>query len=162
MTTEAAEGPEQPALRAERRGQHPQAEAVEAASVTAVKEYAHEEPAEYYRQFNHSTGTAVVRNRMPGGVGGRREQSRLLPDQVSPTPFSVRNPATPGAERAGVIEMQIRHMWWGLFNRTAPHRISMVMLVRKKIPSIALSGACLPVTVRYWRDVLAETGGPAP
>ena len=26
------------------------------------------------------TGTAVVRNRMPGGVGGRREQSRLLPD----------------------------------------------------------------------------------
>ena len=30
-------------------------EAGEAASVTAVKEYAHEEPAEYYRQFNHST-----------------------------------------------------------------------------------------------------------
>ena len=28
------------------------------------------------------TGTAVVRNRMPGGVGGRREQSRLLPDGV--------------------------------------------------------------------------------
>jgi len=28
------------------------------------------------------TGTAVVRNRMPGGVGGRREQSRLLPDPV--------------------------------------------------------------------------------
>ena len=26
------------------------------------------------------TGTAVVRNRTPGGVGGRREQSRLLPD----------------------------------------------------------------------------------
>ena len=80
MTTEAAEGPEQPALRAERRGQHPQGEAGEAASVTAAKEYAHEESAEYYRQFNHSTGTAVVRNRMPGGVGGRREQSRLLPD----------------------------------------------------------------------------------
>ena len=25
-------------------------------------------------------GTAVVRNRMPGGVGGRLEQSSLLPD----------------------------------------------------------------------------------
>ena len=55
MTTEAAEGPDQPALMAERRGQYPQGEAGEAASVTAVKEYAHEEPAEYYRQFNHST-----------------------------------------------------------------------------------------------------------
>jgi hypothetical protein len=31
-----------------------------------------------------STGTAVVRNRMPGGVGGRREQSRLLPDLRQP------------------------------------------------------------------------------
>jgi hypothetical protein len=29
------------------------------------------------------TGTAVVRNRMPGGVGGRREQSRLLPDLMT-------------------------------------------------------------------------------
>ena len=30
---------------------------------------------------NHTiAGTAVVRNRMPGGVGGRREQFRLLPD----------------------------------------------------------------------------------
>jgi len=28
------------------------------------------------------TGTAVVRNRTPGGVGGRREQSRLLPNRV--------------------------------------------------------------------------------
>jgi hypothetical protein len=25
-------------------------------------------------------GTALVRNRMPGGVGGRRGQPRLLPD----------------------------------------------------------------------------------
>ena len=36
-----------------------------------------------------ATGTAVVRNRMPGGVGGRRERSRLLPDRqvwrVAPT-----------------------------------------------------------------------------
>ena len=48
------------------------------------------------------TGTAVVRNRMPGGVGERREQSRLLPDSaisalmaessyghVQPTEFSL-------------------------------------------------------------------------
>ena len=45
MTTEAAEGPDQPALMAERRGQHPQGEAGEAASVTAERENAHEEPA---------------------------------------------------------------------------------------------------------------------
>ena len=51
MTAEAAEGPEQPALRAERRGQHPQGEAVEAASVTAAKEYAHEEPADVTGSF---------------------------------------------------------------------------------------------------------------
>ena len=51
MTTEAAEGPEQPALMAERRGQHPQGEAGEAASVTAVKEYAHEEPADVTGSF---------------------------------------------------------------------------------------------------------------
>ena len=48
MTTEAAEGPDQPALRAERRGQYPQGEA---ASVTAVKEYAHEEPADVTGSF---------------------------------------------------------------------------------------------------------------
>ena len=51
MTTEAAEGPEQPALMAERRGQYPQGEAGEAASVTAVKEYAHEEPADVTGSF---------------------------------------------------------------------------------------------------------------
>jgi hypothetical protein len=27
------------------------------------------------------SGTALVRNRMPGGVGGRRGQPRLLPDR---------------------------------------------------------------------------------
>ena len=51
MTTEAAEGPDQPALMAERRGQYPQGEAGEAASVTAVKEYAHEEPADVTGSF---------------------------------------------------------------------------------------------------------------
>ena len=51
MTTEAAEGPEQPALMAERRGQYPQGEAGEAASVTAVKEYSHEEPADVTGSF---------------------------------------------------------------------------------------------------------------
>ena len=51
MTTEAAEGPEQPALMAERRGQYPQGEAGEAASVTAVKEYAHEETADVTGSF---------------------------------------------------------------------------------------------------------------
>ena len=51
MTTEAAEGPDQPALMAERRGQYPQGEAGEAASVTAVKEYAHEEPADVAGSF---------------------------------------------------------------------------------------------------------------
>ena len=51
MTTEAAEGPEQPALMAERRGQYPQGEAGEAASITAVKEYAHEEPADVTGSF---------------------------------------------------------------------------------------------------------------
>ena len=34
-------------------------------------------------------GTAVVRNRMPGGVGGRREQSRLLPDTFKPPSMKV-------------------------------------------------------------------------
>ena len=51
MTTEAAEGPDQPALMAERRGEYPQGEADEAASVTAVKEYAHEEPADVTGSF---------------------------------------------------------------------------------------------------------------
>ena len=36
---------------AERRGQYPQGEADEAASVTAVKEYAHEEPADVTGSF---------------------------------------------------------------------------------------------------------------
>ena len=36
---------------AERRGQYPQGEAGEAASVTAVKEYAHEEPADVTGSF---------------------------------------------------------------------------------------------------------------
>ena len=40
----------------------------------------------YDHQLKRLTWTAVVRNRMPGGVGGRREQSRLLPDDA--TPFS--------------------------------------------------------------------------
>ena len=51
MTTEAAEGPDQPALMAERRGQYPQGEAGEAASVTAVKESAHEETADVAGSF---------------------------------------------------------------------------------------------------------------
>jgi len=32
------------------------------------------------------TGTAVVRNRMPGGVGGRGEPSRLLPGRRQNAP----------------------------------------------------------------------------
>ena len=32
------------------------------------------------RSRKGDAGTAVVRNRMPGGVGGRLEQSSLLPD----------------------------------------------------------------------------------
>ena len=35
------------------------------------------------------TGTAVVRNRMPGGVRGRREQSRLLLDTEIIPPQTV-------------------------------------------------------------------------
>lgn len=46
MTTEAAEGPAIPALGAKRSGRNPQSAATEAASVTAVREYAHEEPTE--------------------------------------------------------------------------------------------------------------------
>jgi len=44
MTTEAAETPVQPALTAEQGGQNPLSAAVEAASVTVVRDNAHEEP----------------------------------------------------------------------------------------------------------------------
>jgi RNA-directed DNA polymerase len=46
MTTEAAETPVTPALGAEQSGRNPPSAATEAASVTAVREYAHEEPTE--------------------------------------------------------------------------------------------------------------------
>ena len=81
MTTEVAEGPAQPALSAERRGQHPQGEAAEAASVTAVKEYAHEESAELmsavldrpnmlraYAQVRRNKGAAGVDGMVIGEV----------------------------------------------------------------------------------------------
>jgi hypothetical protein len=44
MTMEAAEGPAEPALVAKQGGQYPPSAAGEAASVTAVKDNAHEEP----------------------------------------------------------------------------------------------------------------------
>ena len=75
MMTEAAEGPDQPALMAERRGQYPQGEAGEAASVTAVKEYSHEEPAELMpvvldRPNMLRAYARVCRNKGAAGVDG--------------------------------------------------------------------------------------------
>ena len=46
MTTEAAEGPDQPALGAKQSGRNPPSAAAEAASVTVERENAHEEPTE--------------------------------------------------------------------------------------------------------------------
>ena len=46
MTTEAAEGPVTPALGAKQSGRNLPRAATEAASVTAAREHAHEEPAE--------------------------------------------------------------------------------------------------------------------
>ena len=44
MTMEAAETPVRPALTAKQGGQNPRSAAIEAASVTVMRDHAHEEP----------------------------------------------------------------------------------------------------------------------
>ena len=51
MTTEAAETPVQPALTAKQGGQNPRSAADEAASVTVMKDNAHEGLMSYYHQL---------------------------------------------------------------------------------------------------------------
>ena len=55
MTTEAAEAPVTSALTAKQGGQNPRSAAVEAASVTVMKDNVHEEPMDYYHQLKCST-----------------------------------------------------------------------------------------------------------
>ncbi len=63
------------------------------------------------------TGTAVVRNRMPGGVRGRREQSRLLLDPViwSALYPLILDRVTPAfnAGAIGALELVGRVTWLG-------------------------------------------------
>jgi len=75
MTTEAAAQPVVPALTAERGGQYPSDKASEAASVTAVRENAHEEPTELMsavldRPNMLRAYARVLRNKGAPGVDG--------------------------------------------------------------------------------------------
>ena len=75
MTTVAAARPAQPALMAERGGQYPPDKASEAASVTAVRENAHEEPTELMsavldRPNMLRAYARVLRNKGAPGVDG--------------------------------------------------------------------------------------------
>jgi len=77
MTTEAAETPVQSALTAKGRGQYPRSEAVEAASVTVVRDNAHEEPMDVMsavleRPNMQRAYTRVLRNKGAPGVDGMK------------------------------------------------------------------------------------------
>ena len=77
MATEAAEGPVQPALGAKQSGQNPPSAAVEAASVTAVRENTHEEPMDVMsavleRPNMQRAYTRVLRNKGAPGVDGMK------------------------------------------------------------------------------------------
>jgi RNA-directed DNA polymerase len=76
MTTEAAEAPETPVLGAEQSGRNPPSAAAEAASVTAVREHAHEEPTELMSAVVERPNmlrayARVCRNKGAAGVDGR-------------------------------------------------------------------------------------------
>jgi RNA-directed DNA polymerase len=75
MTMEAAEGPAEPALVAKQGGQYPPSAAGEAASVTAVKDNAHEEPMDVMsavvdRPNMQRAYDRVLRNKGAPGVDG--------------------------------------------------------------------------------------------
>ena len=77
MTTEAAETPVQPALTAKQSGQNPRSAAVEAASVTVVKDNAHEEPTDVMsavvdRPNMQRAYDRVLRNKGAPGVDGMK------------------------------------------------------------------------------------------
>ena len=77
MTTEAAERPVVPVLTAERGGQYPPDKAGEAASVAAVREYAHEEPTDVLsavldRPNMQRAYDRVMRNKGAPGVDGMK------------------------------------------------------------------------------------------
>ena len=77
MTTEAAETPVQPALTAKQSGQNPRSAAVEAASVTVVKDNAHEEPTDVMsavleRPNMQRAYARVLRNKGAPGVDGMK------------------------------------------------------------------------------------------
>ena len=77
MTTEAAETPAQPALTAKQSGQNPRSAAVEAASVTVVKDNAHEEPMDVMsavvdRPNMQRAYDWVLRNKGAPGVDGMK------------------------------------------------------------------------------------------
>jgi RNA-directed DNA polymerase len=75
MTTEAAETPVQPALTAKQSGQNPRSAAIEAASVTVVRDNAHEEPMDVMsavleRPNMQRAYARVLRNKGAPGVDG--------------------------------------------------------------------------------------------
>jgi len=77
MTTEAAETPVRPALIAKQGGQYPRSAAVEAASVTVVKDNAHEEPTDVMsavvdRPNMQRAYARVLRNKGAPGVDGMK------------------------------------------------------------------------------------------
>jgi len=77
MTTEAAETPVQPALTAKQSGQNPRSAAAEAASVTVVKDNAHEEPTDVMsavleRPNMQRAYDRVLRNKGAPGVDGMK------------------------------------------------------------------------------------------
>jgi RNA-directed DNA polymerase len=77
MTTEAAETPVQPALTAKQGGENPLGAAVEAASVTVVKDNAHEEPMDVMsavldRPNMQRAYARVLRNKGAPGVDGMK------------------------------------------------------------------------------------------
>ena len=77
MATEAAERLAEPALTAKQRGQYPQSEAAEAASVTVVKDKAHEEPTDVMsavldRPNMQRAYDRVMRNKGAPGVDGMK------------------------------------------------------------------------------------------
>jgi len=77
MTTEAVEMPVKPALTAKQSGQNPRSTAVEAASVTVVKDNAHEEPMDVMsavleRPNMQRAYDRVLRNKGAPGVDGMK------------------------------------------------------------------------------------------
>ena len=77
MTMEAAERPVQPALIAKQSGQNPRSAAVEAASVTVMKDNAHEEPMDVMsavleRPNMQRAYDRVLRNKGAPGVDGMK------------------------------------------------------------------------------------------